>query len=163
MRWNLKSFIPSLVATFVLFSTSGFSEKADLEILKKALEKALGEKTNYGTPRILTLERATVRGENNLFIAVHANKHLTSAGVRHGALTDVADILRVAKSWGWAEKISHIMILENRPLKKNTEQPRPLFSCSVTAQMSAQVKWESLDTKEVLQYLEHPQFYEVEE
>ncbi len=159
MQVTPKFAIPLMV---VLLAVSGFTEKAELDVLRKALEKALGNETNYGSKRILNLEEAVPRGEETLFVSIHANRQLTVAGVRHGALNDVASVLRVARSWGWAEKVQRIVILESLTLK-GEEAPRPLFSCSVSASTLAEVDWTNLNSKDILKRLERAQFFELKE
>jgi hypothetical protein len=134
------------------------SGRDDLEIFKKACEKALGEKTTDGAPRIISLERSVIRGEDTLFVSAHAQRHFTDAGLRNNALTDVATILRIAKSWGWGDKVGRIAIAMCLSRDGNSF---PLFSCSISHDALVKVDWSSVNSKAVSGYLNDVKFYEV--
>ncbi|RJP22239.1 MAG: hypothetical protein C4520_08560 [Candidatus Abyssobacteria bacterium SURF_5] len=156
---GLKKYISPLLLSLLVMG-AGFAEQTDLDILGKALEKALGEKTNYGAPRIISIQKAAARGEHVLFVAVHVNRHFTSAGLRNNVLTDAASILRIAKSWGWSDRIAKVFIVENL-VPEGKEQAHPVFSCSVSASVLAKVDWGSLNQNEVLNRLDQAEFHEV--
>jgi hypothetical protein len=144
----------------LLFPTAAFDEKTDLEILRKAFEKSLGETTNYGVRRIGRMEKSLVDGKRVLFVAVQVNRHVTTGGVRHNALSDAAAILRVAKSWGWAGKVERVVIMESL-IPDGEERARAVLSCSISSEALAKMERASLSPEVVSKYLEHVRFYEV--
>jgi hypothetical protein len=156
---HVRNYIPLLLFS-LLFPAAAFDEKTDLEILRKAFEKSLGETTNYGLRRLGKLEKSSVEGKRVLFVAVQVNRHVTAAGVRHNALADVAAILRVAKSWGWADKVERVVIVESL-IPDGEERARPVLSCSISNEALAKVERASLTPEVVSKHLEHVRFYEV--
>lgn len=143
---------------FCLFLLTAFSDKDELEILKRACEKALGVQTTDGAPRIINLERSVARREDTLLVNAHAQPNITQAGLRNNALTDVATILRVAKSWGWADKVGRIAIII---FFSRDGSSYPLLSCSVSHDALAEVDWSLVKPKAVAEHLDDVKYYEV--
>ena len=100
-----KIIAPALAVALLLFTaTGGFSQGRDIKILRKALTSALGEKTNFGTKRVLTVREELMPGGKTLIIGVIAYNNPTSAGLRHGIFIDVTQLAKVPQSWDWPDK-----------------------------------------------------------
>jgi hypothetical protein len=149
-----------LIALSLPLFSSGFSGKKDIEVLEKALQNALGEATNYGARRIVKLETSVIGQENILLILINEDRSFNESALRHNALTDAIRTLRIAKSWGWADKVDRVRVLETLIPQKGKEA-HLFFSCSISSQALAKVDWTSVKPKTVQKYLDQAIFHEV--
>ena len=149
-----------LLALSVLLFSGGFSAKNDIEILEKALQKALGERTNYGARRVVKLETSVTGQENTLLILINEDRSFNKAGLRHNALTDAIKTLTVTESWGWADKIDRVKILETL-VPQGGKEAHLVFSCSISSQVLARVDWASMKPSTVQKYLDQATFHEL--
>ena len=154
-----KKYIAPLLLSLLCIA-GGVDGKADLEVLGKALEKALGAKTDYGARRVISLEQYNRKGTRYLLVGIRLNRHFTAAGLRHNALADTAAVLRTASSWGWEKKAEKIVLLEDL-IPKGERRPQLFFSCSISAEALAKVDWDSVNPKEIPQYLEDAVFHKI--
>ena len=134
------------VVTLLLCSGVCHAQSMDAKILQKALERALGEKTNVGTRRLVSLEQKRDAGEKTLLIGVVANDSPTLAGIRHGILKDVVTVLRVLKSWDWPSKVDRAMIATYYAESRGPNMEiRPVLTCIVSPETIRRCDWNSFD------------------
>ncbi len=140
------------LSALILLVCSGaaISPEMELRILRKALGNSLGEKTNAGTARLVTLRRDAKDGRSALVVGVIANKSPTAAGLRHGAFSDVVKILRVLKDWGWDSKIDRAMIGEYSVRSNGSEDTaEPLLKLVVAAETIRRIDWKTFDPTKI--------------
>jgi hypothetical protein len=126
------------------------AQNADVKILRKALLKALGEKTNVGTRRLALLEQKLDAGGKTLLIGVVGNDSPTLAGYRHGILKDVVTVLRVLKSWGWPSKVDRTVIAAYYAESKGPNMEiRPVLRFAVSAKTIRRIDWNSFDPRKI--------------
>lgn len=150
---RLVIFVPALI---ILLSASAVSaQDVDIKILRKALRNALGEKTNAGTQRVVTLRQELKEGRKTLVVGVVANKSPTPAGLRHGILVDVAKILGILKSWDWPSKVDRALIGEYYVETKGGDlEGRPVLICSVSSETIKRIDWNAVDPRQILQIVD---------
>jgi hypothetical protein len=128
----------------------------DITILRKALRNALGERTNVGTKRVVTLRQELKEGRKILIVGVVANKNPTPAGLRHGILVDIAKILGILKGWDWPSKFDRALIGEYYVETKGGDlKAHPVLICSVSSETIKRVDWNSVDPKQILEIADH--------
>ncbi len=132
------------VGILLLCSGAAISPEMEIRILRKALGNALGDKTNVGTRRLVTLRQDVIEGQNTLVIGVIANDSPTPAGLRHGAFADVVKILGILKSWDWPSKVDRAMIGGYYARANGSDfVVDPLLKCVVSAETIRRIDWES--------------------
>ncbi len=102
------------MVTLMTLTTPASAPDKDIDILTRALTKALGEKTNYNTPRLAGMEIDTKNGKT-LVVLLCANYKPTPAGLRHGIFSDVMKTMRVSKSWEWPNRVNGVKIIAQIP------------------------------------------------
>ena len=149
VRHKTFAVLPAIAVLFL--AGAGFSQGMDTRILRKALTKALGEKSNFGVERLVTLREELKEDEKRtLIVGVIANNSPTAAGVRHGIYTDVVKIMRVLKDWGWPDKVEQVMIGEYLPKSSGPNaEARPVMTCAISSAKIRSLDWNSFDPREV--------------
>lgn len=133
-----------------LFANAALAQSMDIRILQKALISALGEKSNFGTERLVTVREELKEGRKTLIVGVIANNNPTVAGLRHGIFTDVVKILRVLKGWGWPDKVEQVMIGEYLPQSRGPNvEARAVMTCVISSAKVRELDWNSIDPRKV--------------
>ncbi len=145
-----KSVAALLAIALLLFANAARARSPDIRILEKALVNALGEKSNFGTERLITLREELREGEKTLLVGVVANNSPTVAGMRHGIFTDVVRILRVLKSWRWHNRVARVMIAEYLPEARGPDvEARAVMTCALSSEKVRDLDWNSFDPRRV--------------
>ncbi|RJP70779.1 MAG: hypothetical protein C4532_08850 [Candidatus Abyssobacteria bacterium SURF_17] len=149
--------LPALVIIAAL--TASFSDPAmmkDLDVLKRALAKSLGERSNTGANRIAAVRKSEDHGRDTLLVVLNANSSPTTAGLRHGILDDTATVLEVAKSWGWPDKVDQVIVTEHFPLKGKDapRDPQPIFVGAISSSKVREVDWGTIDRRKIPEMLD---------
>ena len=146
-----KIIAPTLAVALLLFTaTGGFSQSREIKILEKALTSALGEKTNFGTKRVVAVREELKPGGKTLIIGVVANNSPTQAGLRHGIFSDVTKILKVLKSWDWPSKVERAMIGEYYAESHEPNmEARPVLMCTISSEKIGKTNWNSFDPRRI--------------
>ena len=147
--YRLVVFVPAM--TMLICASAAFAQDMDIKILRKALRKALGEKTNDGMQRIVALRQELKEGRKTLLVGVVANKSPTPAGLRHNILVDVARILGILKSWDWPSKVDRALIAEYYVETKGGDlEGRQVLICSVSSETIKRIDWNTVDPRRIL-------------
>ncbi len=149
VRHKTFAVLPAIAVFFL--AGAAFSQGMDIKILQKALTKALGEKSNFGVERLVTLREELKEDEKRtLIVGVIANNSPTAAGMCHGIYTDVVKIMRVLKDWGWPDKVEQVMIGEYLPKSSGPNvEARPVMTCAISSAKIRSLDWNSFDPREV--------------
>ncbi len=147
--------------TLFSFANIALAGSVDIRILKKALTNALGEKSNFGTERLVTVREELKEGGKTLVVGVIANNSPTTAGLRHGIFTDVVKVLRVLKSWNWPDKVDRVMIGEYLPQSRGPDlEARPVMTCVISSANLRAVNWDSFDPRRVPEIVDAIKLYD---
>jgi hypothetical protein len=142
--------VATLAAAAVSYPAFGdIARNGNTEILRRALGEALGTKTNFGTPRIVDVHQENLQGKPTLVITLNANNNPTLAGLRHGTLADVVQVLAAAKSWGWADRVAQTTIGEYVPASRGPNTARLIMSCRVSSDTVRTRDWKSFDPRNI--------------
>lgn len=145
--------LPALACIAAMVTS--FSDPAlmkDLDALKRALAKSLGQKSNTGASRVVAVRVSEDRGRNTLLVILNANSSPTVAGLRHGILDDTATVLNVAKSWKWPDRVDQVVVSEYFPVNvKDPRDSQPIFVGVISSSKVREVDWETTDRREILE------------
>lgn len=148
------------VLLFCLADLTADAFEPDLDILKRALTKALGKETNTGRPRLAEIKYGDVGGEDVLVIALNANQEPTQAALRYGVFADAVKVLRILKSWDWPNRADRVMIGERIVQEGDPAgADRLLFSCVISSRQIRTIDWKSFDPRRLPEVAESAEFY----
>jgi len=132
----------------LLLNSPALAQQGDVDILKRSLAKALGERTNWRTDRIIKVTKGELSGRTTLLIALNANHNLTLAGLRYDALKDVTKVLGILKSWDWPGKVEEVVIIEQYPGSVGSSKGLGLKFALPSAKVR-DIDWNSVDPKKI--------------
>lgn len=155
------AFVVLITLVVIAIEASAGSFGPDIDVLARALRRALGDETNTGRPRVAEARCGKVGGEDILVLVLNANREPLAAALRHGVLSDVAKTALVLKSWEWPLKVERVMISER--LSNGQEDPAMdflLFTCVISSQKIRETDWKSFNPAKIPDIAESAKFYE---
>jgi hypothetical protein len=150
------------VAFLALPDSSATAQKEDIEILKAALKKTLGERTNTGHYRVVLIRKGLKKGKPALSISLNANNSPTSAGMRYGIFADVLKTFRVLQSWDWPSKVTYVLVGEYARVKVGNREavPQLLFATLISSDKIRETDWDSFDPRKIPEIVDMIQLHE---
>lgn len=158
-----KLIVISLAAALLASSHSpAAAEGEDIEILKAALKKALGERTNAGRYRVILIKKGFKNGDPALSISLNANDSPTPAGTRYGIFTDAVKTFRVLQSWDWPNKVKYVLIGEYARVTAGNrdEMPRLVFASLISCDTIRETDWDAFDPRRIPEIVDMIQLHE---
>ena len=149
-------------ALLALPDSPATAQKEDIEILKAALKKALGERTNAGQYRVILIKKGLKKGEPALSISLNANNSPTSAGMRYGIFTDAVKTFRVLQSWDWSSKVKYVLVGEYARVKVGDREavPQLVFASLISSDKIRETDWDSFDPRKIPEIVDMIQLHE---
>ena len=150
------------VALLALPDPTAAAQKEDIEILKAALKKALGEQTNTGHHRIVMIRKGLKKGEPALSISLNANNSPTSAGLRYGVFEDVVKTFRVLKSWHWPSKVKYVILgsYARVDIGSGERVPQLVFASFISSIKIREIDWDSFDPRKIPETVDMVELHE---